>query len=140
MTIQELAARLESLGFLCQIDRFDDDGETRLMIHKYRATPGNHLVGNVLGYHPNGYDRQGRAREPHVELDGVGATIWFREDTIEWSAGLVILGGRSPGAYEKEFREPAEVYEEVLHYFFDEDSRMSLEEGFVAGPGRPPGA
>jgi hypothetical protein len=50
-----------------------------------------------------------------------------------------MAGGRSRGTYEKSFAEHAEVYDEVVHYFFDADSAMSLEDGFVAGPGRPPG-
>jgi hypothetical protein len=33
-----------------------------------------------------------------------------------------------------------ELYEELLHYWFDPDSPMSKEEGFIPGPGRPPGA
>jgi hypothetical protein len=139
MTIEDLVARLESHGFLCDVDHFEDDGTTRLIVRKRRTTLGNHLLGHIVQYHPNGHDRFGRGKGPLVELDGARPMIWFRRDGVEWWAGLPIAGGRSPGTYEKTFAEPAEVYEEVLHYFFDADSPMRLEEDFVAGPGRPPG-
>lgn len=140
MTFQELVARLESLGLVCFVDHFEDDAATRIMVNKPRTMPGNRLSGHVVEYYPNGYDRFGRGREPLVALDGVSTMIWFRRDGVEWWAGLPMAGGRSPGTYEKRFTEPAQVYEEVLHYFFDPDSPMGLEEGFVAGHGRPPGA
>jgi hypothetical protein len=141
MTFQDLVARLESLGFVCLVDHFEDDGETRLLVNKPRTMTGNQIRATIYGgYHPNGYDRFGRGKEPRVELDAASLMIWFRRDRIDWWAGVTILGGRSPGTYEKTFAEPAEVYEEVLRYFFDPDSPMRLEEDFVAGPGRPPGA
>jgi hypothetical protein len=140
MTIDQLARRLEALGFLCGVDHFEDDHSTRLIVRKLRSTPGNHVANYVVGYHPNGYDRSGRGKEPLVELDGAAPIIWFRKDVIEYSAGVVILGGRAPGAYEKTFHTADEVYEELLHYFFDADSPMRLENDFVPGPGRPPGA
>lgn len=123
MTFRDLVARLESLDFICFVDHFDDDDETRLLVSKRRTTPGNHLMGDVVEYYPNGYDRFGRGKGPLVELDATAATIWFRRDRVEWLAGLAMAGGRSPGTYEKRFTEPAQVYEEVLHYFFDATRR-----------------
>jgi hypothetical protein len=138
MTIDELAKRLESLGFLCDVDRFEE-GETRLIVNKLHSTPGNHIRGNIAMYYPDGHDRSGRPRGPGVELNATGPVVWFRPDGIQFFV-CVTIGGRSPGAYEKTFREPDEVYEELLHYFFDADSPMRLENDFVPGPGRPPGA
>jgi hypothetical protein len=133
MTIQELVSRLERLGFLCQVNHFAEDDETRLIVRKLRSTPGNHLQGNVVTC-----DLQEDGVLKTIDLDGVAPMIWFRPDGIEYFVSATIP--RSRGAYEKTFRDPAEVYEEVLHYFFDADSPMSVEVGFVAGPGRQAGA
>lgn len=133
MTIADLVTRLQALGFLCQVDHFQEEGETRLIVRKLRSTPGNHIEGGITTC-----DLEENGVKKTLDVDGVAPIIWIRPDGIEYFVSAAIP--RSPGAYEKVLHDPSDVYEELLHYFFDADSPMSVEDNFVAGPGRPPNA
>jgi hypothetical protein len=133
VTVEELVQRLETVGFVCFVDKFDNDKESRLIVRKPNSIPGNHIVGNVIQY-----DREVNGRVSTIQLDGVAPIIWFRPDHIHYF--VTATTPRSRGAYEKWFANPAEVYDEVIHYFFDADSPMHVELGFVSGPGRPENA
>ncbi len=133
MTIQELLTRLRAIGFVCYVDHFKDGGETRLIVNKLSSTPGNRIEGNTVKAN---FEEDGAIET--FDVDDVAPIVWFRSDHIHYFVSAAIPLSR--GAYEKTFRDAAEVYEELLHYFFDADSPMRVEHDFVAGPGRPAGA
>jgi hypothetical protein len=91
-------------------------------VEKFSTTPGNRLRGSQIEYCEEGAERR--------FLDGPQAMIWFSPEGIHWFVSAAIP--RSVGAYERNFATVDELYEEILHYYFDADSRMSLEIGFEA--------
>jgi hypothetical protein len=130
MTLDELVRKLDSLGFFCVVQHFPEEGDSRLFVTKLRATSGNRIAGAESTF----VTEDGAS----IQLDEPTPIVWFRPEGIEFK---VVAGvPSSPGAYMKDFATADEVYEELLHYFFDPDSRMRLEPGFEAGPGRPSSA
>ena len=129
---EELAERMRRLGFVADIVE-QDGGCQWLMVRKIRTTPGNRLSGGeALRFEEHD------GREVVFEVDSPKAHVMISGATFAFSVAAGIPS--SPGAYSKTFTDADAVYEEILHYYFDLDSRMSMEEGFEPGPGRPAGA
>jgi hypothetical protein len=135
MSIEDIARRLRTLGFVCVVQHFDDDDDIRAFartsVAKPVALPGNHLAGGAALM----FDSS--EVEHRVDVPVPSIRTWDDGYEFDVAAGIPW----SPGGYRKRLYTDEEAYEEVLHYFFDLDSNMRLERTFVPGPGvRPPGA
>ncbi len=73
-----------------------------------------------------------------AEVDLPGLLVQIDGDEIEVSFSVRVPG--PDDAYSRVFRTIDELYEELLHFWFDVDSPMSAEEGFIGCAGRPPDA
>jgi hypothetical protein len=69
------------------------------------------------------------------EVDGPGPYVQIEDGRITFAFVMTAPGPADP--YEKQLTSIEELYEEILHFYFDDDSPMAREEGFVRGPGRP---
>lgn len=133
MTFDDVVSRLRALGFACIADDLGDNRK-RAKVGKLVGTPGNRCGGEVIGFSVDEDD----GRVTDYEVYRPCPMIWERDGRYEFEANEGVP--TSPGAYIKILATAEELYEEVVHYFFDATSRMRLEDGFVPGSGRPPGA
>jgi hypothetical protein len=122
---EELAARLRGVGLLCHVQSFDKTA--RIIVGKLGSIPGNSIPGYRGAFMGDG-----------PECDGPSPYIKIEDGVITFATGTRVPG--PPDAYQKELTTLDELYEELVHYYFDPDSPMSAEPGFVAGPGRVTGA
>jgi hypothetical protein len=129
LSIDDLISKLRQLGFLCHLASFD--GFSKLLVEKPVTTPGNHIEGCRSWW-------SGDEIDGSPEIDGPSPHIMIEGGEISFDFFRRVPGGSD--AYEKKLRSIDELYEELLHFWFDADSPMSKEEGFIPGPGRPPGA
>jgi hypothetical protein len=128
--LDELLLRLRALGFLCHVETYE--GLSKVAIGKLPSTPGNRLMGYRGPWmmdDPMGDDLP--------EADGPSPNINVTRDGITFGFGIRVPG---PPNYWRELSSIDELYEELLHYWFDADSPMATEEGFIPGPCRPSGA
>lgn len=130
MTLEDLVVRLNELGFVCHAETYG--GITKLVVAKRAATPGNRLSGH------RGPWMEEDATGAIPEVDGPSPHINIEEGAIDFHFGIRVPG--PPDQYWRELNTIDELYEELLHYWFDADSPMSREDGFISGPGRPSGA
>lgn len=130
VTLDQLVARFRSLGFLCSVET--EGSLTLVMTGKLPSTEGNRLAGYRGPWLID--DPMG---ENLPEADGPSPGITIKDGIITFGFGLRAPGPTEP--YERRFTTIDELYEELLHYWFDPDSPMSTEEGFIPGPGRPAG-
>lgn len=130
MTIDDLIAKLRQLGLLSYRASFE--GITKLVIEKLATTPGNRLEGYRSRW-------SGDEVDGTPEVDGPSPHIMVEGDEITFDFCLRVPGLRDQ-MYEKKLGSLEALYEELLHFWFDPDSPMSKEDGFIPGPGRPPGA
>jgi hypothetical protein len=123
--LDSLVARLREQGLLSYVESLD--GAARMLVFKLAAIPGNSIPDYRAPFMDDG-----------PECDGPSPDIKIEDGVITFATGT-----RAPGptdAYQKELTSLDELYQELVHYYFDPDSPMSAEPGFVAGPGRPTGA
>lgn len=130
MTIDELKRRLEPIGFLVYIEELE--GVLRVLVSKLAHAPGHRLAGDDK---ESGVDGP---TAPPVVVNGPSPFIKIEHGVIDYSVTAAVPS--SPGAYSRPIDDLDELYEEILHYYFDADSPMSKEPGFVPGRGRPTSA
>jgi hypothetical protein len=123
MTLDDLLSRLHALGFVTALDSLDEI--TRVLVAKRVGTPGHAIEGERSLWIDDVTEVDGPS--PHIQFEGGRITFEFH--------GGLIPG--PPDSYEKQLTSIDELYEEILHLYFDDDSPMAKEPGFVRGPGRP---
>jgi hypothetical protein len=124
MTIRELRDTLHALGFISAHDILDG-GRERLVIAKLATTPGHRLAKAPMQWPIS----EAGMRTIHL-IDDPMPVIRLNADEIRFTASCGVPS--SPGAYATSPGSLDEVLEEILHYFYDPDSRMTLEPGFEA--------
>lgn len=126
MTLEALVDRMRALGFMCVVHTYE--GVTKMGVWLLPSTPGNRIPRARTSWLES-------MESAPIEVDGPGLDVTIMDGVIYVSFAYRIPG--PPEMYRRELRTYEELYEELLHFWFDADSPMSAEEGFVAGPGRP---
>lgn len=121
MTLDELVTRMRALGFLVHIETMGN--VARVAIGKLVATRGNRIDG-ARGPWTVDLDvelpPEVDGPSPYIRIEGTSITFAFYP--------------RAPGPpqpYEKELSSIDELHAELMHFYFDPDSPMSSEPGFV---------
>jgi hypothetical protein len=125
MTLDELVTRLRSLGFVADHETMGD--VTRVVVAKLAATAGNRIEGSRG---PCMWDPSAR---PLPIVDGPTPFIAIEGGRITFAFSYRIPG--PPNPYTKQLTSIEDLFAELIHFYFDPDSPMASEPGFVGGGG-----